>query len=103
MAPRTQRERVRFTGAHTRTGIKDGVLTVERLDTHATVSLPWPPPPLPAGRLGAWMPVVLARHEDGSATGAWAWEDQVSVGRADESPTVRDTFLRTDTPPEDAA
>lgn len=66
----------------TRTVVRDGVLTVTRLDTGATFSLPWPPPPLPAGRLGAWLPATLARHPDGSATGLWYWEDWVA-GRAD--------------------
>jgi hypothetical protein len=69
----------------TRMGVRNGVLTVERLDTHATVSLPWPPPPLPEGRMGFWAPVVMARHPDGTATGLWHWEDAVP-GRADEPP-----------------
>ena len=71
--------------ALTRTGVKNGVLTVERLDTHATISLPWPPPPVPEGRLGAWLPAVLERHPDGTATGLWCWED-ARPGRADEPP-----------------
>ena len=71
--------------ALTRAGVKNGVLTVVRLDDGSSVSLPWPPPPLPEGRMGAWMPAVIARHPDGTATGLWHWEDARS-GRADEPP-----------------